>query len=514
MAAVNFELRSYQQDALDTLQSYLSDVPALGARTAFMSAANMLYTPPPFVNEEAPYICIRIPTGGGKTIVAAHSVGIAAKTFLHADNPMVLWLVPSNAILDQTLKALRDQNHPYRAALAADFGRNVSVLSVQEALSLSQPDASGGACIIVSTLAAFRVEETEGRKVYHDAGALMDHFSGLSEDQIARLDKVDGTHRPVASLANVLKLHRPMIIVDEAHNNKTPLSFDTLNRFDPSLILEMTATPQTESKPAKNLYPSNVLYHVSAAELKAAEMIKLPIRLQTDSDWKKVIGQAFDCREALEKEAESEHAETGEYIRPIILFQAQSKAKNDPDRLTVDKVAEYLTETMRIPREQIALHGGGHKELDGLDDVSDPSCEVRYVITIQALREGWDCPFAYVLCSVGELKSATAVEQILGRVLRMPKARRKMRDTLNRAYAFVASKDFNDTAGNLKDGLVVGAGFDRLEAEELVKAHSGFQFPENRGDHQHESDPIPDSPASQPVDVINAIDKLAALDPV
>ncbi|MAN65213.1 DEAD/DEAH box helicase family protein [uncultured Hyphomonas sp.] len=508
MAAVNFELRSYQQDALDALQGYLSDVPTMGARTAFISAANMLYTPAPFLNEDAPYVCIRIPTGGGKTIVAAHSIGVAAKAYLHTDSPMVLWLVPSKAILNQTLDALRDLDHPYRAALAADFGRNLTVLTVEEALSLSRPDASGGACIIVSTLQAFRVEETDGRKVYQDAGALMDHFSGLNEEQIARLEKVDGTHRPVASLANVLKLHRPMIIVDEAHNNQTALSFDTLSRFDPSLILEMTATPQAKIDPAKNLYPSNVLYHVSAAELKAAEMIKLPIRLQTDADWKKVIGQAYDCREALENEAKEEQAETGEYIRPIILFQAQSQSKTDPDRLTIDKVTEYLTETMRIPREQIALHGGGYKELDSLDDVADPSCDVRYVITIQALREGWDCPFAYVLCSVGELKSATAVEQILGRVLRMPQARRKTRDTLNRAYAFVASKNFNDTAGNLKDGLVVGAGFDRLEAEELVKAHSGFQFSEERGDYQHESDAIPDTPDSKPADVINAIQKL------
>lgn len=338
----------------------------------------------------------------------------------------------------------------------------------------------------------------------------MDHFSGLSESQTEPLDKVEGTHRPVASLANVLKLHRPMVIVDEAHNNQTPLSFDTLSRFDPPLILELTATPQTKSDPGKDLYPSNVLYHVSAAELKAAEMIKLPIRLQTDSDWKKVIGQALDCREQLEREARAEQAETGEYIRPIILFQAQSKSKNDLDRLTIEAVEEFLLNDKRLPRDQIALHGGGHKELEGLDDIADPNCPIRYVITIQALREGWDCPFAYVLCSVGELKSATAVEQLLGRVLRMPKARRKTRDTLNRAYAFVASNNFNETASNLKDGLVVGAGFDRLETEELVKSHGGFQFAEDRADYEHESDPIPETPTSQVVDVLNAIERLPA----
>tara|TARA_R110001606_G_scaffold396480_1_gene570700 strand:+ start:3006 stop:5666 length:2661 start_codon:yes stop_codon:yes gene_type:complete len=510
MAAVNFELRSYQLEALDALKAYLTDVRKQGARAAFINQTNMPYTSAPFLNAETPYSCLRIPTGGGKTIVAAHAIGVAAKNYMNVDNPMVLWLVPSKAILDQTLKALRNLEHPYRAALAADFGRNLTVLTVDDALSLSPPDASGGACIIVATIQAFKIEEqdTDARRVYRDAGALMDHFSGLSDAQAVRLEKVEGTHRPIASLANVLKLHRPMVIVDEAHNNQTPLSFNTLSRFDPSLILELTATPQTKNDPANEIYPSNVLYHVSAAELKVAEMIKLPIRLQTDTDWKKVIGQALDCREALEQEAKAEERETGEYIRPIILFQAQSRSATDPDRLTIEAVAEYLTDDKRISRKQIALHGGGHKELDDLDDIADRACQVRYVLTIQALREGWDCPFAYVLCSVGELSSPTAVEQILGRILRMPEARRKTRDTLNRAYAFVASDSFNRTATNLKDGLVVGAGFDRLETEELVKAHSGFQFGEDRSDYQHESDPLPDAPTSQPVDVEKAIEKL------
>lgn len=510
MAAVNFELRSYQCDALDALERYLLKVPALGAATAFYDVARNGYREAPFVNPETPYVCIRIPTGGGKTIVASHAVGIAARRYLQTDAPMVLWLVPSNPILDQTLKALRNLDHPYRAALAADFGRNLSVLTVQEALSLSRADATGGACVIVSTLQAFKVEDTAGRKVYQDAGALMDHFSGLTQEQIGRLEKVEGANRPVASLANLLKLHRPMVIVDEAHNARGPLSFDTLARLDPSLILEFTATPRLERDPATGNEPSNVLYHVSAAELKAAEMIKLPIRLQTDADWKKVVGQALDCREALEREGQAEEAETGEYIRPIILFQAQSRSQTDPDRLTIETVLEFLTEDKRVPRSQIALHGGGYKELDGLDNIEDRACEIRYVITVQKLREGWDCPFAYVLCSVGELSSDTAVEQILGRVLRMPKARRKTRDTLNRAYAFVASRNFNETATNLKDGLVVGAGFDPIETAELVKPHEGFAFAEERADYVFESDALPDEPRAAPEVVLSAIDRLPA----
>lgn len=370
------------------------------------------------------------------------------------------------------------------------------------------PDATGGACIIVGTIQAFRVDDTAGRKVYADAGALMDHFSGLAPEQVARLEKVEGTTRPVASLANVLRLHRPMVIVDEAHNARTPLSFDTLKRFDPSLILELTATPQLHKDVANEVYPSNVLFHVSAAELKAEEMIKLPIRLNTDADWRKVIGQALDCQSALEKAAEAERADTGEYIRPIVLFQAQAKSKADPDRLTPEAVVQFLTDDKRIPRDQIAIHATGHAELDSIPDIAAPDCPVRYVVTVQKLREGWDCPFAYVLCSVAELNSPTAVEQILGRVLRMPKARRKTRDVLNRAYAFVASNSFQTVAERLKDGLVDGAGFDRLEAEQLVKQHGAFDWPEERADHIHKSEALPDAPSATAEAVVAAIAKL------
>lgn len=510
MAAVSFELRGYQTDALETLRTYLDKVPSMGAGTAFYDVAKRPFTPAPLIDPETPYVCVRIPTGGGKTIVAAHAVGVAAQCYLQTSNPMVLWLVPSTAILDQTLTALRNLDHPYRAALAADFGHNLSVLNVTEALSLSRPDATGGACVIVSTIQAFRVEDKTGRKVYQDAGALMDHFSGLTDEQTARLEKMEGTHRPTASLANVLRLHRPMVIVDEAHNARTDLSFDALQGFDPSLILELTATPQLTDDAAMGLVPSNVLYHVSAASLKAAEMIKLPIRLETEADWKKVVGGALDCREALEKVAKAEEADTGEYIRPIILFQAQSRSQNDPHRLTPDVVVEYLVNDKGISRDQIAIHANNFKELDDVEDVEAIDCPIRYVVTVQKLREGWDCPFAYVLCSVAQLESPTAVEQILGRVLRMPKARRKTRDELNRAYAFVASNSFNDVALKLKDGLVDGAGFDRLEAEDLIKPHKGFTFAEEQPGFVHKSDPLPDASTAKPVDVLNALEKLPA----
>ena len=516
MAATNFELKEYQQTALDRFRSFLRDANAIGpdgANLAFYKATNMPYRHAPVIAEGTPYVCLRIPTGGGKTVMGADAIGIAAQEFLEVKNPMVLWLVPSTPILDQTVAALKNPDHPYRAALAKDFGRNVSVLTKAEALAMSRADAEGGACIIVSTIQSFRREKDngkpneEGLKVYQDAGNLMDHFSGLTEAQEARLEQVEGAGRPVASLANLLRLHRPMVIVDEAHNARTALSFDTLARFSPSLILELTATPQTEHNPSREKHASNILYSVSAAELKAEEMIKMPIKLTTESNWQKTIGAAFDCREALEEAAKAEQAETGEYIRPIILLQAQSASATDATRITYDKVEQHLKDR-GIPEAEIAVHTGPRKDLDAYE-IADPDCRIRYIITVSKLKEGWDCPFAYVLCSVAEQVSPTAIEQVLGRVLRMPKAQRKRRDALNQAYAFVASKSFDATAQMLKDGLVEGAGFNKMEADQIVAPQGDMGFADAAEDFEHESEPLveDETPAEE---VEAAIAKLPA----
>ena len=403
-----------------------------------------------------PYVCLRLPTGGGKTFVAAHSIGVAARELLHTDEPLVLWLVPSNAILQQTLKALQERKHPYRQALEA-AGLNLTVMDISEALAI-QPAQMQGVTVIVSTMQAFRVEEILGRKVYEQNGTLMSHFSALKPELLAKMEKHDNGV-PVYSLANVLAAHRPIVIVDEAHNARTDLSFTMLKRFAPSCIIEFTATPDTEE------HPSNILHTVSAAELKAEGMIKLPIHLETHQDWRVAISQAVAKRNELEALSRSERNATGEYLRPIVLLQAQPRRQNIPT-LTVEVVKECLLKDNQIPEKQIAIATGETHEIEDVD-LFAPECPIRYIITVQALREGWDCSFAYVLCTVAELHGQTAVEQILGRVLRLPHAQSKQASALNRAYAFATSLHFAQTANNLADALIQN-GFERQEVRDLI----------------------------------------------
>lgn len=456
------ELKGYQQRALETLSNYFNRCVMLdNADTAFYETTRDVYGQGiPYNNLKElpgiPCVCIRIPTGGGKTIVACHAINVAAQDLLQTTHPLVLWLVPSNAILDQTINALRNPQHPYRQALEGTIGR-VNICDVHEALSLKRATLSAETTIIVSTIQAFRVDNTEGRKVYEDSGSLMDH----GEDLTARGFVQDGA--VIRSLANVINIWRPIIIVDEAHNARTPLSFSVLARFNPSCILEFSATPETLADGR-----SNIVHSVSSAELKADAMIKMPIALETRTDWKELLSDAISMRNHLETQSQIERQINGEYIRPIMLIQAQPTFK-DKESITVDVVEKCLLEDHKIPREQIAIATGKINELDKEKNILSPESKIKYVITVQALKEGWDCPFAYILCSVAELRSSTAVEQILGRIMRLPKATWKSKAGLNMAYAYSASQSFYESANALTDCLIKN-GFNKQEAKDLIVA--------------------------------------------
>lgn len=401
-----------------------------------------------------PYVCLRVPTGGGKTLLACHAAGIAMRELLHGERAVVLWLVPSNAILDQTANALRDPRHPYRRALELSCGP-IDVLTIEEALRLSRAAVLGQTVVIVATIQSFRVEDTTGRKVYDQNGMLAEHILNLPPGRANdMLPGADGKPKP--SLVNVLRLHRPIVVVDEAHNARTDLSFATLGNVLPSCIIEFTATP------ARKGHPSNVLDSVSAAELKAADMIKLPLRVITRHPGQRdqLIAEAITLRADLEKLAGLEGQETGDYLRPILLFQAERVDACEPLR-------ERLVSDFGIPGDQIKISVGRLDELKDVKDVSAPACPVRFIITVEKLREGWDCPFAYVLCSLKATRSATAIEQIVGRILRLPGAKPKRHPDLNCAYALSVSESLIDVLAELRDALVSN-GFTGTEAERII----------------------------------------------
>jgi type III restriction enzyme len=400
-----------------------------------------------------PYVCLRLPTGGGKTLLAAHAVAVARDTWVERDYPLVLWLVPTNTIRLQTVDALKNTRHAYRRALDEEFGGRVRVFDIADFTMIRPQDLREQTCVVVGTIQTLRTSSTEGRKVYAHHEDLETHFSAVpaSAPDLERSENGPNAGRIKFSFANLMHLHRPLMIVDEAHNAMTSLSREMQARVNPCAIVEFTATPQLNS---------NILHSVTAQELKREEMIKLPIVLSEHADWQSAVSGAIASRAAL---AEKALLDTENYIRPIVLFQAQPKDQE----VTVDVLKRHLMETENIDEERIAVATGDQRDLDSID-LFDPRTKIEFIITVEALKEGWDCSFAYVFCSVARIKSATAVEQLLGRVLRMPYAKRRAVPELNKAYAHVAEPVFAEAANALVDKLV-DMGFDDSEARENIE---------------------------------------------
>ncbi|MDR1350766.1 MAG: DEAD/DEAH box helicase family protein [Zoogloeaceae bacterium] len=455
------ELKTYQRNTLNVLKSFfeqcriagpaeafkkITSEPEIAARLAALKNGYSAWDNIP----NTPRVCLKVPTGGGKTIIAAHAVKIVSETWCEKEYPLVLWFAPSDTIRRQTAEALKNPRHPYRQTLDDQFAGKVQVFDLDEKFNIRPDDISENACIIVSTMQSFVKEDTSKYNVYRDNENLEPHFAKMQAVRFTDMEQRKEQDRPKYSFANLLHYHCPLMIVDEAHKVVTDLSQETLRRINPSAVIEFTATPREKN---------NTLYNVCATELKVEEMIKLPIALVEHSGWEPAVDEAITRRAELEKEAEKEN----KYIRPIVLFQAQSKDKE----VSVEVLKNYLVDTAGLPGNQIKIATGDQKELDGID-IFNPNEPTRYIITVEALKEGWDCSFAYILCSLANVKSDTSITQLLGRVMRMPYAKTRKSPMLNKAYAYVVSPHFGEAAAALTEKLI-NKGFDNGEAQATIQ---------------------------------------------
>ena len=454
------ELKQYQRETLDVLRRFFEEARVAGPKNAYETitrtpeCAERLgryrgdYNTALADLPDMPYVCLRLPTGGGKTILGAHAVRVARDAWIEKDWPLVLWLAPTTTIRRQTAEALKKAGHPYREALDEAFGGRVRVFDIADFAHVRPQDLRDHCCLVVGTIQTLRVTNTEGRKVYAHHEDLEPHFAAVPAT-LPGLERLDGGGVKF-SFANLLHLHRPLMIVDEAHNAVTGLTREMQTRVNPCAIVEFTATPRPKS---------NILYSVRAQELKREEMIKLPVILSENATWQNAVNGAVAKRAALAAVAQGEPGG----IRPIVLFQAQKKNQE----VTVEALKRHLIDVEQVSEDRIAVATGDQRELDGID-LFDPRCPIEHVITVEALKEGWDCSFAYVFCSVARIRSAQHVEQLFGRVLRMPYARRRQAAELNRAYAYASEPSVGEAAQALVDKLV-NMGFEEDEAQDNVQ---------------------------------------------
>ena len=434
-------LKQYQKDIIEDLTRYLeilqktknisesfNEFWRLHPRTPLTPFPGEIVEP--YKNNVAgvPHVCLKVPTAGGKTFIAANALRPIFSIFPQDHAKTVVWLVPSNSILEQTIRNFSNPEHPYREQLNADFGNRVEVYDKTALLQGAGFNASSvkeNLSLCILSFDSLRSRNKDNRNAYKENGNLLSFAESADEE---------------VSLMSVFKQLNPVIVVDESHNAESELSVDMLKQLNPSFILDLTATPR------KN---SNIVSFTSAFELKKESMVKLPVIVYNHQSKDEVVNSALELRARLERAAFDAQNQGGAPIRPIVLFQAEPKTKED--NATFDKIKAMLIEK-GIKESEIKIKTADKNELAGLDLMS-PDCEVRYIITVNALKEGWDCPYAYILASLADKNSAVDVEQILGRVLRLPYTRKNPNPMLNMSYVLTASNKFLDTVQNVVEGL-------------------------------------------------------------
>lgn len=436
------ELKSYQKKVIADLTRYLellnetkSDAAAFRLFWQEKSAPALgLYQN---VIPGVPNLCFKVPTGGGKTFIACNAVRPIFDALPATKTKAVVWLVPSDAILTQTAKALKDTSHPYRQKIDVDFGGRVEVYTKQELLNgqnFNPTAVTEQLSVMVLSYDSFRGRGKEVLKSYQENSNLAAFAKVLGKPD-SPIEKADET-----ALFQIINQLNPLVIVDESHHARSELSLEMLENFNPCFVLDLTATPKKES---------NIISYVDAVQLKNEHMVKLPVIVYNRDSQSEVLIDAIDLRNKLEEIADAEYTKTGKYIRPIALFQAQPKGKEDAT--TFEKLRDKLVDK-GIPAEQIAIRTADVNELKNTDLMS-PSCPIRYIITVNALKEGWDCPFAYILASLANKTSQVDVEQILGRILRLPHTSQHTQSALNMSYVLTSSNDFNNTVAHIVKGL-------------------------------------------------------------
>lgn len=417
------------------------------------------------LNRPIPNICFKVPTAGGKTLLAASALDRLNADYFRQQTGFVLWVVPSDSIYTQTWKALANREHPYRQLLERASGGRVRLLDRWD--NFARQDTEEYLCVMLLMLQAAGRRSTDTLKMFQDSGhyesffpptdaflasrELIEKIPNLQTNDLADVGFTPGGVSLRQSLGNVLRLIRPIVVIDEGHRAYSETARHTLQGFNPRFILELSATPN-----AGKVRMSNILVDIAGTDLKAEQMIKMPLNVvnMVHADWKRTLTEAHAQLDALKTEARKFQSASGRYIRPIMLVRVD-RTGNDQrggPELHAEDVREFLHDKLSVKPESVAVKSSTLNEI-GEADLLDPQCDIRYVITKDALREGWDCPFAYILAILSRTTAQTAMTQMIGRILRQPDTVLTQVPALDQSYVFCFDQEVEEAANAVRQGL-------------------------------------------------------------
>ncbi|MBI4681644.1 MAG: DEAD/DEAH box helicase family protein [Nitrospirae bacterium] len=413
-----------------------------------------------------PRVCIKVPTGGGKTLLAVEAIREYKNLFHQKRTGLVVWIVPSETIYSQTVRKLRDKSNYLRQLLDQCSGGNTLIFEKGQRLT-TQDIEENLVVLFVMIQSISRKNAKEALKVFQDSGGYESFFPPDSRydlhkqimEQVPNLDVISDASSAFpqirTSMGNAIRMSKPFFIIDEIHKVFSDQAKNTIDNLNPEMVLGLSATPKEGM---------NILVSVTGLELKDEDMIKLDMHIfpPSGSDWKAMIREIKSHRERLEKKAKNLKQDKGIYIRPMALIQVEATGNDQRGKGRVHSLdaKDHLIE-LGINPDEVAIKTSAQNDIEDVDLFSG-DCSVRYIITKEALREGWDCSFAYILGIIPNVGSNTGVTQLVGRILRQPNAKKTGIAELDESYIFYV----RGNTGEMLDR--VSAGFKNEGLEDLV----------------------------------------------
>ena len=420
------------------------------------------------LNYYYPRLSIKVPTGGGKTVLAVEAIREYQTLFAQKRTGLVVWIVPKDIIYTQTVDRLRDKSDPYRQLL--DQASGGKTIITEKGQKLSRQDIEENLVVLFVMIQSIsRANNSEALKVFQDSGGYDNFFPAdnrydLHAQWLKEVPNLDTMWRKedqaqlITSLGNAIRVSKPLIIIDEIHRVFTATAKQTIDNLNPEMVLGLSATPKEGM---------NILSTVTGLELKDEEMVKLDLHLippasSTADDWKAMLRELKAHRELLEEKAIEYRQNTGEYIRPIALIQVERTGKEQRGKGFVhsEDVKEHLIE-MGVNPNEVAIKSSSQNDIENIN-LYRSDIPIRFIITKEALSEGWDCSFAYMLGIIPNVNSNTSITQLVGRILRQPRGQKTKIKELDESYVYYSKGDTRQ----LLDKVI--SGFKEEGLEDLV----------------------------------------------
>lgn len=401
-----------------------------------------------------PRVCLKLPTGGGKTLVAIETIRSYQNLLAKRRTGLVVWITHREQIYRQTIENMQNKSHVYRQLLDQTSGNKTLILEKGQPIRRQDVEEN-----LVVLMLMIQSAGKDTNKIFEDSGGYTDFFPSdnrydLHAELIQKIPNLDHTapdlysHALVkSSLGNVIRTLDPLLIVDELHTMFTDKARGTIDSLNPTAVIGLSATP----KPLMN-----ILVSVTGQQLNEAGMIKLDLHLiapQHNADWQSMLAGIKDRRDQLEIVARDYEKNTGSYIRPIALIQVERTGKEQRGQGFVhsEDARDGLVE-LGVPKHEIAVKSSTLDEIREEKLLSRDS-EIRYIITKEALKEGWDCSFAYVLGVIPNSHTNTGMTQLVGRILRQPYARKTGIKDLDESYVYFANGQTQEVLNQVQKGF-------------------------------------------------------------